>query len=103
MLDRAREEWDEIRGLSCDHLMFVRGNTIIPHNYTFYDFAVDGTRGVGNQVLFGLTGDVFGEGGRGGVKVLEVKWFELNQHIYPASNWEVFDSLKDYGKREAEL
>jgi protein FAM50 len=25
LLDRAREEWDEIRGLSLDHLMFVRG------------------------------------------------------------------------------
>jgi hypothetical protein len=47
-------------------------------------------------VLFEFDGEVFGEGDVGGVKVLEVKWFELNQHIYPASNWMVFDSLKDY-------
>lgn len=28
------------------------GDTIIPHNYTLYDFAVNKTRGVGNNVLF---------------------------------------------------
>lgn len=33
------------------------GDTIIPHNYTFYDFAVNSTRGVENKILFDFGDD----------------------------------------------
>jgi len=30
-------------------------------------------------------------------KIIERKWYERNRHIFPASQWEVFDPAKDYG------
>lgn len=30
-------------------------------------------------------------------KVVDRKWYERNQHVFPASRWEPFDPNKDYG------
>ncbi|KAG0714230.1 Protein FAM50 [Chionoecetes opilio] len=71
-LEILRKEFNELRTVSADHLMYIKEDLIIPHHYTFYDFIVN--------------------------KVVMRTWYERNKHIFPASRWEPYDPQKNYEK-----
>ncbi|KIK57669.1 hypothetical protein GYMLUDRAFT_203213 [Collybiopsis luxurians FD-317 M1] len=105
-LDRCRQQFPELRGVSVDNLMYVKEDLIIPHHHTFYDFIVNKARGKSGPLFnFDVHDDVRlladatrekDESHAG--KVVERSWYQRNKHIFPASRWEVFDPEKSYGK-----
>ncbi|KAF8831168.1 hypothetical protein HHX47_DHR1000234 [Lentinula edodes] len=44
-LDKCRQQFPELRGVSVDNLMYIKEDLIIPQHYTFYDFIVNKARG----------------------------------------------------------
>jgi len=44
-LEKARQQFTELRGVSVDNLMYIKEDLVIPHHYTFYDFIVNKARG----------------------------------------------------------
>ena len=89
-------QFSELRGLSGDHLMYIKDDLIIPQNFTFYDLIVSGARGLSNNYMFKNQtfdkGDytIDKDGGHPG-KVITRAWYDRNKHIFPASKWEVYD------------
>jgi len=105
-LEKCRQQFPELRGVSVDNLMYIKEDLIIPHHYTFYDFIVNKARGKSGPLFnFDVHEDVRlladatkekDESHAG--KVVERGWYQRNKHIFPASRWEVFDPEKNYGK-----
>ncbi|ESK89854.1 hypothetical protein Moror_839 [Moniliophthora roreri MCA 2997] len=105
-LEKCRQQFPELRGVSVDNLMYVKEDLIIPHHYTFYDFIVNKARGKSGPLFnFDVHDDVRlladatkekDESHAG--KVVERSYYQRNKHIFPASRWEVFDPEKNYGK-----
>jgi len=105
-LEKCRQQFPELRGVSVDNLMYVKEDLIIPHHYTFYDFIVNKARGKSGPLFnFDVHDDVRlladatkekDESHAG--KVVERGYYQRNRHIFPASRWEVFDPEKNYGK-----
>ncbi|EKM82535.1 hypothetical protein AGABI1DRAFT_82301 [Agaricus bisporus var. burnettii JB137-S8] len=105
-LEKCRQQFPELRGISVDNLMYIKEDLIIPHQYTFYDFLVNKARGKSGPLFnFDVHDDVRlladatrekDESHAG--KVVERGWYQRNKHIFPASRWEVFDPEKSYGK-----
>ena len=102
-LERVRRdcaaEFSELRSLSADHLMYVKEDLIIPQHHTFYELQVTQARGksgplfrfdVRDDVRLQADSRVEKEESHAG-KVCTRAWYERNQHIFPASRWEVFD------------
>ncbi|CAG8664944.1 17627_t:CDS:2, partial [Racocetra fulgida] len=44
-LEKCRQQFHELRGVSVDNLIYVKEDLIIPHHYTFYDFIINKARG----------------------------------------------------------
>jgi len=105
-LEKCRQQFPELRGVSVDNLMYVKEDLIIPHHYTFYDFIVNKARGKSGPLFnFDVHDDVRlladatiekDESHAG--KVVERSWYQRNKHIFPASRWEVYDPERKYGK-----
>jgi len=105
-LEKCRQQFPELRGVSVDNLMYIKEDLIIPHHYTFYDFIVNKARGKSGPLFnFDVHDDVRliadatiekDESHAG--KVVERSWYQRSKHIFPASRWEVFDPEKQYGK-----
>lgn len=105
-LEKCRQQFPELRGVSVDNLMYVKEDLIIPHHNTFYDFIVNKARGKSGPLFnFDVHDDVRllsdatkekDESHAG--KVVERGWYQRNKHIFPASRWEIYDPKKDYGK-----
>ncbi|PPQ63056.1 hypothetical protein CVT24_005911 [Panaeolus cyanescens] len=105
-LEKCRQQFPELRGVSVDNLMYVKEDLIIPHHYTFYDFIINKARGKSGPLFnFDVHDDVRlladatkekDESHAG--KVVERSYYQRNKHIFPASRWEVFDPEKNYGK-----
>ncbi|KAI9570467.1 XAP5, circadian clock regulator-domain-containing protein [Boletus coccyginus] len=104
-LEKCRQQFPELRGISVDNLMYVKEDLIIPGHYTFYDFIVNRARGKSGPLFnFDVHDDVRlladatkekDESHAG--KVVERSWYQRNKHIFPASRWEIYDPEKDYG------
>ncbi|KDQ61009.1 hypothetical protein JAAARDRAFT_151964 [Jaapia argillacea MUCL 33604] len=105
-LNKCRQQFPELRGVSVDNLMYIKEDLIIPHHYTFYDFIINKARGKSGPLFnFDVHDDVRlladatkekDESHAG--KVVERAWYNKNKHIFPASRWEVYDPEKTYGK-----
>ncbi|KAJ6525659.1 XAP5, circadian clock regulator-domain-containing protein [Mycena capillaripes] len=107
-LEKCRQQFPELRGVSTDNLMYIKEDLIIPHasHYTFYDFIINKARGKSGPLFnFDVHDDVRlladatkekDESHAG--KVVERSYYQRNKHIFPASRWEVFDPEKNYGK-----
>ncbi|KAJ3541442.1 hypothetical protein NMY22_g1096 [Coprinellus aureogranulatus] len=105
-LEKARQQFPELRGVNVDNMMYIKEDLIIPHHYTFYDFIINKARGKSGPLFnFDVHDDVRlladatkekDESHAG--KVVERSWYNRNKHIFPASRWEVYDPEKDYGK-----
>ncbi|KAF8744713.1 XAP5, circadian clock regulator, partial [Rhizoctonia solani] len=105
-LEKCRQQFPELRGVSVDNLMYIKEDLIIPHHYTFYDFIVNKARGksgplfnfdVHDDVRMLADATVEKDESHAG-KVVERSWYQRSKHIFPASRWEVFDPEKNYGK-----
>ncbi|CAG8508394.1 3503_t:CDS:2 [Funneliformis mosseae] len=103
-LEKCRQQFHELRGVSVDNLIYVKEDLIIPHHYTFYDFIINKARGKSGPLFsfdvhddVRLTHDATVEKDEAS-KVVERNWYEKNKHIFPASRWEVYDPEKNYGK-----
>jgi len=77
-----------------------------PQSATFYDFIVNKSKGKSGPLFhFDVHDDIRMHGSNPGVekedshagKVIHRSWYEKNKHIFPASRWEQWDPLKDYG------
>ncbi|KAL0946662.1 hypothetical protein HGRIS_012852 [Hohenbuehelia grisea] len=105
-LEKCRQQFPELRGISVDNLMYVKEDLIIPQHHTFYDFIINKARGKSGPLFnFDVHDDVRlladatkekDESHAG--KVVERSWYQRNKHIFPASRWEVYDPEKEYGK-----
>lgn len=104
--DLARE-FQEMRNVSSDALIYVKEDLILPQDISFYDLIATRARGksgplfnfdVHEDVRLGpLDSRVEKDESHPG-KVVERRWFDRNKHIFPASRWEVYDPSKTYGK-----
>lgn len=105
-LEILRKDFNELRSVTTDQLMYIKEDLIIPQHYTFYDFIVTKARGKsGPLFVFDVHEDVRlladatverDESHAG--KVLLRSWYERNKHIFPASRWEPYDPNKVYDK-----
>lgn len=105
-LECLRKDFNELRTISADQLMYVKEDLIIPHYYTFYDFIVTKARGKSGPLFsFDVHDDIRliadarlekDESHAG--KVLLRSWYERNKHIFPASRWEPYDPTRSYEK-----
>lgn len=105
-LDILRKEFNELKTVMADQLMYVKEDLILPHHYTFYDFIVTKARGKSGPLFqFDVHDDIRmisdatieKEESHAG-KVLLRSWYERNKHIFPASRWEPYDPTKTYDK-----
>lgn len=105
-LETLRKDFNELRSISADQLMYVKEDLIIPHHYTFYDFIVTKARGksgplfsfdVHDDVRLIADATVEKDESHAG-KVLLRSWYERNKHIFPASRWEPYDPTRTYEK-----
>ncbi|KAG9010108.1 hypothetical protein FRB93_004770 [Tulasnella sp. JGI-2019a] len=105
-LEKCRQQFPELRGISVDNLMYIKEDLIIPHHYTFYDFIINKARGksgplfnfdVHDDVRLLADATVEKDESHAG-KVVERSWYQRSKHIFPANRWEVFDPEKQYGK-----
>ncbi|WFD41788.1 hypothetical protein MPSI1_000424 [Malassezia psittaci] len=104
-LERCRAQKPQLRSVRGEDLLYVKEDLIIPHNYTFYDLITSNSRGKSGPLFhFDVHDDVRllqnaavekDESHAG--KVVERSWYNRNKHIFPASRWEVFDPIKNYG------
>lgn len=105
-LENLRKDFNELRKVSADQMMYVKEDLIIPHHYTFYDFIVTKARGKSGPLFsfdvhddIRLMGDARVEKDESHAgKVLLRSWYERNKHIFPASRWEPYDPAKSYSK-----
>jgi len=105
-LEMLRKEFNELRAVTADQLMYVKEDLIIPHHYTFYDFIVTKARGKSGPLFsfdvhddIRLVSDATVEKDESHAgKVLMRSWYERNKHIFPASRWEPYDPEKNYEK-----
>lgn len=104
-LEKCRQQFPELRGVSVDNLMYIKEDLIVPHHYTFYDFIVNKARGksgplfnfdVHDDVRLLADATVEKDESHAG-KVVERSWYNRNKHIFPACRWEVYDPEKSYG------
>lgn len=103
-LETLRKEFNDLKAVTVDQLMYVKEDLIIAHHYTFYDFIVTKARGKSGPLFnFNVKDDVRlindasveKEESHAG-KVCMRSWYERNKHIFPASRWEPYDPEKKW-------
>ncbi|XP_060560044.1 protein FAM50A-like [Ruditapes philippinarum] len=103
-LETLRREFNDLKAVTVDQLMYVKEDLIIPHHYTFYDFIVTKARGKSGPLFnFNVKDDiriindasVEKEESHAG-KVCIRSWYERSKHIFPASRWEPYDPEKKW-------
>ncbi|KAK3839673.1 MAG: XAP5, circadian clock regulator-domain-containing protein [Linnemannia gamsii] len=105
-LEKCRQQFQQLRGVSIDNMMYVKEDLIIPHHYTFYDFIINKARGKSGPLFsfdvhedIRLTNDAGVEKDESHAgKVVERSYYERNKHIFPLSRFEIYDPEKSYGK-----
>ncbi|KAK3586838.1 hypothetical protein CHS0354_034876 [Potamilus streckersoni] len=103
-LETLRKEFNDLKIVTVDQLMYIKEDLIIPQHYTFYDFIVTKARGKSGALFnFDVHDDVRmisdatvekSESHAG--KVCLRSWYERNKHIFPASRWEPYDPEKKW-------
>lgn len=101
-LEGLRKEFNDLKSVTVDQLMYVKEDLIIAQHYTFYDFIVTKARGksgplfnfdVHEDVRLVSDASVEKDESHAG-KVCLRSWYERNKHIFPASRWEPYDPEK---------
>lgn len=97
-----RNEFNDLRPITVDQLMYIKEDLILPQHYTFYDFIVTNARGKSGPLFdFNVHEDVRihsdatqekNESHAG--KVCRRGWYERHKHIFPVCRWELYDPDK---------
>ncbi|GAB1598050.1 protein FAM50A-like [Argonauta hians] len=103
-LENLRKEFNDLKSITVDQLMYVKEDLIIPHHYTFYDFIVTKARGKSGPLFnfdvhedIRLINDATVEKDESHAgKVCLRSWYERNKHIFPACRWEPYDPEKKW-------
>ncbi|PVD25693.1 hypothetical protein C0Q70_13353 [Pomacea canaliculata] len=103
-LESLRKEFNDLKPVGVDQLMYVKEDLIIPHHYSFYDFIVTKARGKSGPLFsfdvyddIRMTNDAKIEKDESHAgKVCLRSWYERNKHIFPASRWEPYDPEKKW-------
>ncbi|GFO04131.1 fam50-like protein [Plakobranchus ocellatus] len=103
-LESLRKEFNDLRPITADQLVYVKEDLIIPHHYSFYDFIVTKARGKSGPLFdfevhddVRITNDAKVEKLESHAgKVCLRSWYERNKHIFPASRWEPYDPEKSW-------
>ncbi|TFY78415.1 hypothetical protein EWM64_g5597 [Hericium alpestre] len=85
-LEKCRQQFPELRGISADNLMYIKEDLIIPHHYTFYDFVINKARG--------KSGPLFNFDVHDDVRLLADATKEKDE----SHAGKIFDPEKTYGK-----
>ena len=101
-LEGLRREFNDLKSVTVDQLMYIKEDLIIAHHYTFYDFIVTKARGKSGPLFsfdvhddIRLVNDASVEKDESHAgKVCLRSWYERNKHIFPASRWEPYDPEK---------
>eukprot|EP01012_Entosiphon_sulcatum_P052841 TRINITY_DN7264_c0_g1_i1.p1 TRINITY_DN7264_c0_g1~~TRINITY_DN7264_c0_g1_i1.p1 ORF type:complete len:363 (-),score=92.05 TRINITY_DN7264_c0_g1_i1:46-1134(-) len=104
-LSEVQKEFKELQRMPVDNLMFIKEDIILPHTISFYDLIVSNARGKSGPLTnfeayddVRVQNDASIEKNESHVaKVVDRKWYERNQHIFPASRWVAYDPARDYG------
>ncbi|KAL9188759.1 hypothetical protein ACHAXT_007137 [Thalassiosira profunda] len=100
------KEFQEMRNVSSDALLYVKEDLIIPQDISFYDLIATRARGksgplfnfdVHEDVRIGAVDSRVEKDESHPGKIVERRWFDRNKHIFPASRWEIYDPAKEYG------
>jgi len=104
-----KKENPELRGVSCDNLMYIKEDLIMPMRMTFWDFIVTKARGKSGPLFSFDVHEAQREWKEvGGKKVLgeaveshpgkliTKSWYETNKGTFPASRWELYDPKKKW-------
>lgn len=101
------QEFQEMRNISSDALIYVKEDLILPQDISFYDLIATRARGksgplfnfdVHEDVRLGQVDSRVEKDESHPGKVCPRRWFERNKHIFPASRWEIYDPSKQYGR-----
>lgn len=93
-------KFKELRSMSSENLMYVKEDTIMPHNITFYDLITQQARSKSGSKLFNfnvqedirIVGDIRLERDDSHPgKVIDRRYYEKNKHIFPYSKYEMYD------------
>jgi len=73
-------DFREVQTISRESLMYVKEDIIVPHHFTFYELIINRIKDATNEKDDSHAG-----------KVVERHWYDKNKHIFPASQWEMYD------------
>jgi len=100
--EQLAPQFRELKAVSSSGLMYIKEDIIIPNSITFYELISKKAQGKSGPLFqFDLqehTTTVFdprvkSRDSHAG-KVVERHWYSQNKHIFPYSNWEMFDPEK---------
>ncbi|SBT71580.1 XAP-5 DNA binding protein, putative [Plasmodium malariae] len=103
-VDNLKNEFIHLRSASCETLIFVKEDIILPNYLTFYELIKNKAQGKTGPLfsfdavenLSGITDIRKEKTDTHAGKLVEKKWYEKNKHIFPASKWEIYKPLKTY-------
>ncbi|KEG03765.1 XAP-5 DNA binding protein, putative [Plasmodium vinckei vinckei] len=110
-VDNLKHEFTNLRSASCETLMFVKEDLILPNYLTFYELIKNKAQGkTGPLFSFDAVEDLSGitdirknKTDTHAGKLVERKWYERNKHIFPASKWEIYNPSTNYGTNYKDL
>ncbi|CAD2110551.1 XAP-5 DNA binding protein, putative [Plasmodium vinckei] len=110
-VDNLKHEFTNLRSASCETLMFVKEDLILPNYLTFYELIKNKAQGkTGPLFSFDAVEDLSGitdirknKTDTHAGKLVERKWYERNKHIFPASKWEIYKPSTNYGTNYKDL
>ena len=93
------KNFNELKYISSNDLLFIKEDYIIPHHLTFYDLIITKAQGkTGPLFNFNIHEDIriindsrIQTQESHPAKIIQKKWYEMNKHIYPASCWEIYN------------
>ncbi|CRG96567.1 XAP-5 DNA binding protein, putative [Plasmodium gallinaceum] len=103
-VENLKNEFIQLRSASCETLIFVKEDIILPNYLTFYELIKNKAQGkTGPLFVFDAVENLSGitdirreKTDTHAGKLVEKKWYEKNKHIFPASKWELYKPLKTY-------
>ncbi|CAA9988530.1 XAP-5 protein, putative [Plasmodium knowlesi strain H] len=110
-VDNLKNEFIHLRSASCETLMFVKEDIILPNYLTFYELIKNKAQGKTGPLfafdavenLCGVTDIRREKTDTHAGKLVEKKWYEKNKHIFPASKWEIYKPMKTYSTGYTDL
>lgn len=99
LIDKAKQQFQAIRDIATEKLLFAKDDVIIPHEMSLYYFQAHEVKG-----KFGLLFEFYDPENQNQKRnkndvrlgrIVTRKYAEHNKHIYPCSKWELYDPEKD--------